>query len=180
MNSQKGKDSMPPRSSPCRGRGGGVSPRSHARRPCTRRRRYWRRCQRTTGRRSPGASTTTHVLRKQFVAVRVHWATGGAQFSTSHHRVSTGPEGWLLGERPVPGDHGDVKWYYSNLPAETRLQRLVELAHSRWPLSNSTRTPRGECGLDDYQGRRWDGLHRHLALGHAGLQFSGSSALDAC
>jgi len=104
------------------------------------------------------------VLRKQFVAVRVHWATGGAQFSTTHHRVCTGPEGWLLGERPGPGDHGDGKWYYSNLPADTRLQRLVELAHSRWPIEQFYEDAKGECGLDDYQGRRWDGLHRHLAL----------------
>jgi SRSO17 transposase len=104
------------------------------------------------------------VLRKQFVAVRVHWATGGAQFSTTHHRVYTGPEGWLLGERPVPGDHGDVKWYYSNLPADTPLQRLVELAHSRWPIEQFYEDAKGECGLAHYQGRRWDGLHRHLAL----------------
>jgi SRSO17 transposase len=104
------------------------------------------------------------VLRKQFVAVRAHWATGGAQFSTSHHRVYTGPEGWLLGERPVPGVRGEVKWYYSNLPADTPLQRLVELAHSRWPIEQFYEDAKGECGLDHYQGRRWDGLHRHLAL----------------
>jgi SRSO17 transposase len=104
------------------------------------------------------------VLRKQFVAVRVHWATGGAQFSTSHHRVSTGPEGWLLGERPVPGERGDLKWYYSNLPADIPLRRLVELAHSRWPIEQFYEDAKGECGLDHYQGRRWDGLHRHLAL----------------
>lgn len=104
------------------------------------------------------------VLRKQFVAVRGHWATGGAQLSTSHHRVWTGPEGWLLGERPIPGERGEVKWYFSNLPADTRLQRLVELAHSRWPIEQFYEDAKGECGLDDYQGRRWDGLHRHLAL----------------
>jgi SRSO17 transposase len=104
------------------------------------------------------------VLRKQFVAVRVHWATGGAQFSTSHHRVTTGPEGWLLGERPLPGARGEVKWYYSNLPADTPRQRLVELAHSRWPIEQFYEDAKGECGLDHYQGRRWDGLHRHLAL----------------
>jgi SRSO17 transposase len=104
------------------------------------------------------------ILRKQFVAVRVHWATGGAQLSTSHHRVYTGPQGWLLGERPVPGDHGDVKWYYSNLPVDTPLHRLVALAHSRWPVEQFYEDAKGECGLDHYQGRRWDGVHRHLAL----------------
>jgi SRSO17 transposase len=104
------------------------------------------------------------VLRKQFVAVRVHWATGGAQLSTSHHRVSTGLEGWLLGERPLPGERGDLKWYFSTLPAATPLRRLVELAHSRWPIEQFYEDAKGECGLDHYQGRRWDGLHRHLAL----------------
>ena len=104
------------------------------------------------------------VLRKQCVAVRAHWATGGAQFSTSHHRVCTGPEGWLLGERPVPGERGEVKWYDRHLPADTPRQRLVELAHSRWPIEQFYEDAKGECGLDHYQGRRWDGLHRHLAL----------------
>src|SRR5215470_16355490 len=104
------------------------------------------------------------VLRKQFVAVRMHWATGGTPCSTSHHRVSTGPEGWLLGERPVPGERGEVKWYISTLPADTPLQRLGELAHSRWPIEQFYADAKGACGLDHYQGRRWDGLHRHLAL----------------
>ena len=50
------------------------------------------------------------------------------------------------------------------LPADTPLQRLVELAHSRWPIEQFYEDAKGECGLDHYQGRRWDGLHRHLAL----------------
>lgn len=104
------------------------------------------------------------VLCKQFVALRMHRASGGAHLSTSHHRVHTGPEGWLIGERPRAGERGEVKWYWSNLPPETSLQRLVELADSRWPIEQFYEDAKGECGLDDYQGRRWDGLHRHLAL----------------
>jgi SRSO17 transposase len=104
------------------------------------------------------------ALRKQFVAVRAHWATGGVQFSTSHPRVYTGPERWLLGEWPLPSERGEVKWYDSNLPVDTPLQRLVALAHSRWPIEQFYEDAKGECGLDHYQGRRWDGLHRHLAL----------------
>jgi SRSO17 transposase len=103
-------------------------------------------------------------LRRQCAAIRVHWATGSALHSTSHHRVQTGPEGWLLGTRPLPGEEGEAKFYLLHLPIDTSLQRLVELAHSRWPIEQFYEDSKGECGLDDYQGRRWDGLHRHIAL----------------
>jgi SRSO17 transposase len=112
---------------------------------------------------------TRGPLRKQFAALRVHWATGSpvvgqAERSTTDARVRTGPEGWLLGERPLPGEEGERKWYFATLPADTPLLRLVRLAHSRWAVEQFYEESKGECGLDDFQGRRWDGLHRHLAL----------------
>jgi SRSO17 transposase len=111
------------------------------------------------------------VLCQQCAAMRGHWATGGAQLATSHQRVYTGPEGWLLGERPVPGERGEGQWYCSTLPADTPRQRLVEVAHSRWPIEQCSEDAKGEGGLDHYQGRRWAGLHRHLALVRLAYRF---------
>ncbi len=112
---------------------------------------------------------TKGPLRKQFLAIRVHRATGNPDTgphgrSVHHATMSTGSEGWLLAERPVPGEDGERKWYYATLPADTSLQRLVTIAHSRWLIEQFYEDGKGECGLDDYQGRRWDGFHRHLAL----------------
>ena len=112
---------------------------------------------------------TKGPLRKRCVAVRVHWATGSpvagqSERSTSNRRVHTGPEGWLLVEQPLPGEEGPTKYSLSSLAAETPLRRLVLLAHSRWVVEQFYEDAKGECGLDEYQGRRWDGLHRHLAL----------------
>jgi len=112
---------------------------------------------------------TKGALGKQFTAVRVHRATGGAGWGkdgqqANPSRVKTGSEGWLLAERPRPGEEGERKWYYATLPADTPLKRLVTLAHARWTVEQFYEDAKGECGLDDYQGRRWDGLHRHLAL----------------
>ncbi len=127
------------------------------------------------GSRDPTGATGT--LCKQFVALRVHRATGGAHLPVTDRRVSTGPEGWLLGERPLPGTPGERKYYVSSLPADTSLSRLVELAHARWAIEQFYEDAKGECGLDDYQGRRWDGLHRHLALVMLAYSFLAVQAL---
>jgi SRSO17 transposase len=123
---------------------------------------------------------TKGTMRVQAVALRVHWATGSSLHSTSHSRVHTGPEGWLLAERPVSEAVADdpqptpvkpqeqeeekVKYWFSVLPPQTSLQRLVLLAHARWVIEQFYEDAKQECGLDDFQGRSWDGLHRHLAL----------------
>jgi len=108
---------------------------------------------------------TKGSLSKQFAAVRMHWGKGNpALDGPKVSSMATGPEGWLLLERPLPGEDGDCKWYYSNLPADTSLERLVALAHARWVIEQFYREAKGECGFDNYQGRSWHGLHRHLAL----------------
>src|SRR5438034_6400536 len=133
---------------------------------------------------------TKGTMQAQAVAIRVHWATGSQLHSTSHSRVHTGPEGWLLAERPVPAptspepstdelvppddtatqeatqenEAEETKYWFSTLPPQTSLERLVTLAHARWIIEQFYEDAKQECGLDDFQGRPWDGLHRHLAL----------------
>jgi SRSO17 transposase len=90
--------------------------------------------------------------------------------STTHERVTTAEEGWLVGERPLQpageeqlGEE-ELKYYYSSLGADVSLEQLAALAKSRWVIEQFYEDAKGECGLGDYQGRRWDGFHRHLAL----------------
>lgn len=113
---------------------------------------------------------TKVTLSKQVVAVRVHRATGSDRHSTTHERVVTAEKGWLIAERSLRPSGKDLpseeelKYYYSSLGADVSPERLAALAHSRWAIEQFYEDAKGECGLGDYQGRRWDGLHRHLAL----------------
>src|SRR5260221_10011024 len=123
---------------------------------------------------------TKGTMQVQVVALRVPWATGSSLHSTSHSRVHTGPEGWLLAERSVPEtveassqpaqdaaqekEKEKIKYWFSGLPEDASLQRLVLLAHARWVIEQFYEDAKQECGLDHYQGRSFNGLHRHLAL----------------
>lgn len=56
------------------------------------------------------------------------------------------------------------------------------VAGARWAIEECFQTSKGECGLDDYQVRRYDGWHRHITLAvaaHACLTVLRARELDA-
>lgn len=61
-------------------------------------------------------------------------------------------------------DPKEVKFFVSNAPPETPVQKLLLVAFSRWRVERCFEDQKGEVGLDHYEGRRYVGLKRHLAL----------------
>ncbi len=47
---------------------------------------------------------------------------------------------------------------------ESGPEELMGLLQVRWVIERYNQGAKGELGLDDYEGRLWPGLHRHLAL----------------
>jgi SRSO17 transposase len=92
--------------------------------------------------------------RAKFLAVRC-WRVDGD--STRHG-------GWLIGQRPGRRQHGDWKYCWSDFPPTTPLEVLVEYAHRRHWVEQYHEEAKTELGWDQYQGRRWDGFHRHAVL----------------
>jgi SRSO17 transposase len=71
----------------------------------------------------------------------------------------------LIGERPGYGQTGKWKYYFSDFPADTPLEKLVDYAHRRWHIDRFYEDAKNEeLGLGDYQGRKWIGFHRHIII----------------
>ena len=61
-------------------------------------------------------------------------------------------------------DHDEVKFFVSNAPPETSAAALLLVAFSRWRVERCFRDQKQEIGLDQWEGRRYRGLKRHLIL----------------
>ena len=73
------------------------------------------------------------------------------------------PLAWLLCEWP-DGEAEPSKYWLSNLPAATSLERLVSLATLRWRIEHDYRELKDALGLDHFEGRSYRGWHHHVTL----------------
>lgn len=104
----------------------------------------------------------------RFAAVRVRAARGYDKATRSVEHVHD--EEWLLVHWPDDTPEPTKAWL-SNLPKDTPLLSLVQLARLRWRIERDHQEGKELLGLDHYEGRSWHGLHHHLALVLLAQQF---------
>jgi SRSO17 transposase len=101
-------------------------------------------------------------LKARFAAVRVRVADGPPQrIRDKGQQHLPGDEGWLIGEHRVSGEK---KYYLANLPAKTDLRTLAATIKARWVCEQAHQQLKEELGLDHFEGRSWQGLHRHALM----------------
>jgi SRSO17 transposase len=74
-----------------------------------------------------------------------------------------GPETWLIIRRNLD-DPTEIKFYFSNAPADTPLIEFVRICGMRWPIEITFEESKGEVGFDHYEMRSWLGWHHHMLL----------------
>lgn len=105
---------------------------------------------------------TKGPLRARFAAARVRIADGPPQriFDKGQQHMP-GEAAWLVGEHRASGER---KYYLSNLPADTDLRTLAPTIKARWVCEQAHQQMKEELGLDHFEGRSWQGLHRHALM----------------
>ena len=105
---------------------------------------------------------TKGKLKARFAAVRVRVADGPPQrIRDKGQQHLPGDEAWLIGEHRMSGEK---KYYLANLPATTDLRTLAATIKARWICEQAHQQMKEELGLDHFEGRSWQGLHRHALM----------------
>jgi len=69
---------------------------------------------------------------------------------------------WLIVARNLAT--GEVKYFISNAPADTPVERLLRVAFTRWNVEHTFRVAKSEIGFGHFEGRSYVALMRHMIL----------------
>jgi SRSO17 transposase len=83
------------------------------------------------------------------------WVWDGAEEKARH---------WHLLVRREIGANEVTHYCLSNAPLDTPIQELARVQAQRFFVEHCFREAKSECGMADYQVRRWDAWHNHMAL----------------
>src|SRR5947207_189101 len=105
---------------------------------------------------------TKGKLKARFAAVRVRVADGPPQrIRDKGQQHLPGEETWLIGEHRMSGEK---KYYLANLPTKTDLRTLAATIKERWICEQAHQQMKEEIGLDHFEARSSQGLHRHALM----------------
>lgn len=81
------------------------------------------------------------------------------------------PRRWHILVRREVGAEAISHYCLSNAPLNTPWQELARVQAQRFFIEHSFREAKSECGMADYQVRRWDAWYHHMALVMLGTLF---------
>ena len=85
---------------------------------------------------------------------------------------------WALGRRSLSRPD-EIAYYLAYAPLDTTVEELVRVAGTRWAIEESFQAAKNECGLDQYEVRRYVGWYRHITLAMLAHAFLSVMAADA-
>ncbi|MFD0226876.1 IS701 family transposase [Streptomyces hirsutus] len=89
----------------------------------------------------------------------------------SHHR-------WVLARRSL-SDPSEIAYYLAHAPVGVEIDELARIAGSRWAIEECFQAAKNECGLDEYEVRRYIGWYRHITLAMLAHAFLTALAVQA-
>ena len=103
-----------------------------------------------------------------------------AYITWPHYEQKTHAKGCLVRRSlDEPCEHA---FYFTYAPRGTSVEKIVQVAGSRWAIEECFEQAKQETGLDEYEVRSWLGWHRHMTLSmlaHAALAAVRARACEA-
>ncbi|MFB9458440.1 hypothetical protein ACFFU6_33405 [Streptomyces antimycoticus] len=85
---------------------------------------------------------------------------------------------WALARRSLSKPE-ELAYFLAYAPRETVVADLVRIAGMRWQIEECFQAAKNECGLDQYEVRRYIGWYRHITLALLAHAYLAVMATDA-
>lgn len=85
---------------------------------------------------------------------------------------------WVLARRSL-SDPSEIAYYLAYAPTSSDEAELARIVGSRWAIEECFQAAKNECGLDEYEVRRYPGWYRHITLAMLAHAFLAALAAQA-